>query len=331
VAFPEYVVNQGAMHEVPVQCNDGVYPRRALVAESGGCYEIGRQLRQAIYGEVRHGMRLEFDAEHRFYRRVQNGHVAIKIMRKARIAERQGRTQENPLNEIAAMQFISEPTGHAHVLRQIECVGDADNLYSIMPYCDGGELFDYVAESGALSEDVARQLFTQFLSGLDYLQQMGICHRDLSLENILISGGNHCVIIDLGMCLRLPRGEDGSYMLVRPQGTCGKRNYISPEIVANTQPFHGFAVDMWATGVILFIMLTGVPPVDVASELDPRFRMLVNGQLPELLRQWEFNLSPAAVDLLSQLLTPDWRLRPTIEQVVQHPWVTPQRPAAPHR
>ena len=72
-----------------------------------------------------------------------------------------------------------------------------------MPYCDGGELFDYVSDTGALEEEVARNLFLQLLTGLEYLQQMGICHRDMSLENLLITGGNQCVIIDLGMCLRV--------------------------------------------------------------------------------------------------------------------------------
>lgn len=72
-----------------------------------------------------------------------------------------------------------------------------------MPYCNGGELFDHVAETGALEEDMARQLFLQLLSGLEYLQQMGVCHRDMSLENLLLNAENQCVIIDLGMCLRV--------------------------------------------------------------------------------------------------------------------------------
>lgn len=103
---------------------------------------------------------------------------------------------------------------------------------------------------------------------------------------------------------QVPRDPDtNEFTLMTPQGVCGKRNYISPEVVQNARPFNGFAIDMWAAGVILFIMLTGVPPVDIASELDPRFRMIREGQLPALLAQWNFHLSPEAVGTFFPLLS----------------------------
>lgn len=317
--FPTFIVWQGEITPLPVACADGVYERPCLRSQSGQVYELGRQLREAIYGSVMHGIILQDTGHH--YVRVQGGNVAIKRMHRETIERRRGRTQEDPLKEIAAMQFISYP-GHPNVLRQIECVEDAENIYSIMPYCNGGELFDHVAESGALEEEMARQLFLQILAGLEYLQQMGICHRDMSLENLLLNAENQCVIIDLGMCLRIPRDQaTNEFTLLTPQGVCGKRNYISPEVVQNARPFDGFAIDMWAMGVILFIMLTGVPPVDLASEVDARYRMIREGQLPQLLEQWNFHLSPGAVDLLVRLLQPDWTQRLTLAEVVAHPWV----------
>jgi serine/threonine protein kinase len=96
--------------------------------------------------------------------------------------------------------------------------------------------------------------------GLHHLQHKGVCHRDLSLENVLVDG-DKCMIIDMGMCLRVPYndGEDpgkiadvskGSIRrLMKPQGVCGKHNYMSPEIAANSEPFDGFAIDLWAAGV----------------------------------------------------------------------------------
>ena len=106
-----------------------------------------------------------------------------------------------------------------------------------------------------------------------------MCHRDLSLENIMVHNEN-CLIIDMGMCLRVPYNDPTrqgaiadvtrgtTRRLMRPQGVCGKHNYMSPEVFANTDAFDGFAIDVWAAGVILYIMLTGFPPYDQASRTD---------------------------------------------------------------
>ena len=147
------------------------------------------------------------------------------------------------------------------------------------------------------------------MNGIENLQRAGICHRDMSLENLLVHKDG-ALIIDMGMCLLVPYEEpslsltatfndmnmngvpiaNGSMSqqqqqllqkppstqppqmnynvlplsgrqrpryLLKPQGTCGKWLYMSPEIHENKQPFDGFAVDMWAAGVILFLMMTG--------------------------------------------------------------------------
>lgn len=96
------------------------------------------------------------------------------------------------------------------------------------------------------------------------MQREGVCHRDLSLENVLVDG-DRCMIIDMGMCLRVPYNDHNKpsavadvtrgtvRRLMKPQGVCGKHNYMSPEIFANTDSFDGFAIDLWAAGVILYI------------------------------------------------------------------------------
>ena len=148
---------------------------------------------------------------------------------------------------------------------------DKEYLYSVMPFCGGGDLFGVVLDvaerrqanegsegGGGMSEPVARYWFRQLLSGLHYLQSLGMCHRDLSLENILVDG-HGCLIIDMGLCLRVPYhcpGDPDGHSadvqngtdrrLIVPMGTCGKRNYMSPEIFVNKESFDGFAVDLWA-------------------------------------------------------------------------------------
>uniref|UniRef100_A0A7S1YQ24 Protein kinase domain-containing protein n=2 Tax=Ditylum brightwellii TaxID=49249 RepID=A0A7S1YQ24_9STRA len=177
-----------------------------------------------------------------------------------------------------------------------DVLSDDKYLYSFMPFCSCGELFGFVDRDGRFSEPVARFWFRQLINGLCHLQRMGVCHRDLSLENILIDQYTKSLIIDLGMCLRVPFGDDdGNIMdvsggtlrrLMSPQGQCGKPNYISPEVLQNTESFDGFAIDVWAAGIILFIMLVGLPPFEWTNQEYPQFRMIAKGGLMTMLTHW---------------------------------------------
>jgi serine/threonine protein kinase len=121
--------------------------------------------------------------------------------------------------------------------------------------------------------------------------------------------------------------------LVTPQGTCGKWIYMSPEIYKNATPFDGFAVDMWAAGVILFLMVTGFPPWDRACNTDERFRYMSAGYLVQMLTEWDLGLSPDVMDLLQRMLFLDPKDRLSLDQVRAHPWMVngpcdPPTPAA---
>jgi serine/threonine protein kinase len=150
------------------------------------------------------------------------------------------------------------------------------------------------------------------------------------------------MIIDMGMCLRVPyNSPDGNgriivdvqegtiRRLMKPQGVCGKHNYMSPEVAANTENFDGFAIDLWAAGVILYIMLTGFPPYDQANRTDQRFELIIQGRLMEQLRKWDIILSDDAGSLLQGMLQYDPRQRLTLSQVLEHPWVVTNEVEAP--
>lgn len=300
--------------------------------------------------------------------------VAIKQIEWRRVHQFRGRLLEDPIKEIAAMQLIGSE--HPNVLGSVEVLQDNEHLWSVMPFCRGGDLFGVVlavaerrqeneAELGAggMLEPVARYWFRQLLFGLHYLQSRGICHRDLSLENILVDV-NHCLIIDMGMCLRVPyycqhdprRAVDVTEGAVRrlivPMGTCGKKNYMSPEIFANKKFFDGFAVDLWAAGVILYIMVTGFPPYDIPTVDDDRFEIIASGGLMRQLQAWESKYTQTQVNgcdlfafillanaiflpvfsfavylseelghLLQWMLRPKPEDRPTLKQVMMHEWV----------
>ncbi|CAN0387883.1 unnamed protein product, partial [Phaeothamnion confervicola] len=193
--------------------------------------------------------------------------IILEKVREAFPAGARPRSNEDPLKEISVMQWLGREGAHPNVLALDEALRDDGAMYLVMPYCDSGELFDVVAESGRFTEEQARPLFRQLLQGVGHLQTRGVCHRDLSLENLMVSDGSLIVIIDFGMALRVPfaGGGPGSagggaggggggmhWLRTTAQGACGKKNYMSPEILVN-QPFSGFAVDVWACGVILFM------------------------------------------------------------------------------
>lgn len=269
--------------------------------------------------------------------------VAIKQVEWRRVHAMRGRLLEDPIKEIAAMQLIGSE--HPNVLGSVEVLQDNEHLWSVMPFCRGGDLFGVVLEvaerrqaneaelgSGGMLEPVARYWFRQLLFGLHYLQSRGICHRDLSLENILVDV-NHCLVIDMGMCLRVPYychqdprrtsdvTEGATRRLIVPMGTCGKKNYMSPEIFANRENFDGFAVDLWAAGVILYIMVTGFPPYDIPAERDERFQLIQQGLLHQQLQAWEIYISDEIGHLLQWMLRPNPAERPTLKQVMMHDWV----------
>jgi serine/threonine protein kinase len=332
---------------------------------TGNFYELGRILKECQFGQVNHAIQLNKNDDGIYSRSIPYRQFAIKIYSKARIRAKRGRSIENPENEIAAMQCLGS---HPNIVQLIECTADHDNVYSIMEFCNGGELFEMIEDEGPVSENRARLLFTQIVQGLAQIHTLGLAHRDMSLENVLLitkngnilnddtdenqmeSGGDDwengngntsiatapsssdieiCKIIDFGMCLVLPRqttSEDGSIsssvVKIPPQGTSGKRNYIAPEVIENMFPFNPQLSDLWALGVILCIMVTGLCPVEVASPLDPRYRMIRAGLLKNMMEQWGVGLSPEVTDLIYRLLqaVPDHRL--AIEEVLRHPWLT---------
>jgi serine/threonine protein kinase len=127
----------------------------------------------------------------------------------------------------------------------------------------------------------------------------------------------------------LVSGRQRRRFLIRPQGTCGKWIYMSPEIYQNKEPFDGFAVDMWAAGVILFLMLTGFPPWERACQTDERFHYMTAGYLVQMLTEWEIGLSSDAMDLLQRMLFIDPKDRLSLDQVRAHPWMVNGRRVSP--
>lgn len=208
-----------------------------------------------------------------------------------------------------------------------------EHLYYIfMELADGGELFDQVIDRGvnAMGEDLARNFFLQLLAGVTHCHSHGVAHRDLKLENVLITKDGVVKVIDFGLSYVYSLGADGkadrSKLL---KDVCGSKSYAAPEVLDPSQGYDGFGADAWSLGVSLFAMLSGFFPLDEATPKDWRFARLADAQRAGksttkvvyswYRRSWS-HLSTSVIDLMDRLLSIDMSKRLTMEELQHHPW-----------
>jgi len=236
------------------------------------------------------------------------GHrFAVKIIRKANIKTK--KDVDTVKKEVA---FMKELNGHENILNMIEVLDDSEKLYIILELATGGDLFDKIIQVGGFSEDDARVFFKQILSGLTHCHSKGIIHRDMKPENLLLDGESKLKISDFGL----------SNVIQTPQQMlkthCGSEKYAAPEVMQSTDPYLGPPVDVWSTGVILYIMVGGAFPFVEATENCDLYKSLAEGRF-----QFPSHFSPELIDLLTKMFTIDPTTRITTEQIAQHPWVNP--------
>lgn len=228
---------------------------------------------------------------------------------------------ENPFSEIAAAQLVGND--HENVSGIIEALQDNEYIYTIMPYYPGGDLYDFIEMNENRTEESAKHCFSQILKGLYQLQICNIFHRDLSIENVLLCG-DRCVIIDYGMSLSVPVDENGARRLILPMGASGKVRYMAPEIFANRlsnrYAMDGFTCDLWSAGVILFVLLTGKFPYMQPDQNDVGFCWATNN-ISKMFEEWKIPISPLLKDLLEKMFQLHPMHRPTLMEVMEHPWL----------
>ncbi len=207
--------------------------------------------------------------------------------------------------EIAVMKLLEHP----NIVRLFDVWENRNELYLIMEYVDGGELFHYVDERKGLPEDETVCIFRQIVSALLYCHRLLICHRDLKPENILLNQGDLTVkLIDFGMAALQPKGRK----LSTP---CGSPHYAAPEVVTG-RPYDGTLADVWSCGVILYVMLTGTTPFNYSPDGDIR----VLFQDIARAKYWmPPDFSPEAKDLIRRIFKPDPNRRITMNEVWDHP------------
>lgn len=217
--------------------------------------------------------------------------------------------------EIIIMKLLN----NENTMKLYDVYESKNHLYLITEYVSGGELFEYLVKcNGPMSEYEAVKLFDELMSGVLFLHNWGIVHRDLKLENILIDKNNHLKIADFGMAtlelLKYSTDEDKKTTKIPAfllSTSCGSPHYAAPEVI-NASNYNGLKSDIWSCGVILYSVLCGTLPFDLENIKDLLI-LVQKGQyvLPDFL-------SPEAKDLISSMLDLDPDTRFDAEQVLKH-------------
>ena len=245
------------------------------------------------------------------------------------------------MREINAMRRAG---AHDHLcgLRGYFSGHDGRTFSLVLDLCQGGELFAKVEEFGALPEADAHRYFVGMLHGVRHLHSVGIAHRDLKLENVLLGGPSNQTpkICDFGLAhvyRRLP--DNTGFENPSLSQWCGSRSYCPPEIMARL-PYDGYRADLWSLGVALFAMASGFFPVEEATQRDWRFSRLallqLRGSGAESTTHAVYSfysrpcpLSPALVELLDQMLMLQPPRRLPLDEAMTAPWVVGGPSATP--
>lgn len=212
--------------------------------------------------------------------------------------------------EVVIMKLLNHP----NIVKLYDIWENRNELYLVMEYIEGGELFDYIDGVGHLEPDETVWVFRQVLAALLHCHRLGIHHRDLKPENILLDNSDvpRVKLVDFGMAALQPQGK----LLTTP---CGSIHYAAPEVFEKC--YDGSKVDVWSLGIILFVMLTGTTPFAYDSEtmkddVSKWYRLIKSGKfrVPD-------TVPVEAEDLLRRMIVPDPRKRITLEGCWKHPFV----------
>lgn len=247
--------------------------------------------------------------------------VALKIIDMAKLNRK---SLINVYREVEAMSRVS----HNNVLRLLSVHDNVPYhkkngmskqvIVIVLELAMGGELFDFMMYTGFFSENIARTYFQQLVTGLEACHARGVYHRDIKPENLLLDENFALKIADFGL--------SGLKELVKGAGSelytqCGTKGYMSPEVLS-CLPYEGKTADVWSAGVVLFIMLAGFPPFEIATNQDWWFRACAAKQHEAF---WAAHgrsatFSPGAKSLMTRIFNVNPQERITLKEIKAHSW-----------
>ncbi len=255
-----------------------------------GNYMIKRTLGQGTFGKVRLGIYLPTHEK-----------VAVKILEKSKIREKD--------DEIRVKREFEMLTkfNHINVILVTEIFESYDSYYSVMEYCEGGELFNYIVKKKRLSEEESAFFYYQIINGLEYIHSLNMVHRDLKPENLLLTRDHILKIIDFGLSNYF---YDKNKLLSTP---CGSPCYASPEMVSGKK-YNGFKIDIWSSGIVLYAMLCGFLPFE-DKDNEILFKKIRKCKL-----EFPHHISLISKDLIKKILVTNPDKRISIKDIKRHPF-----------
>ncbi|KAJ9169099.1 hypothetical protein P3X46_020566 [Hevea brasiliensis] len=236
------------------------------------------------------------------------GHIyACKSILKRKLINKGDR--EDIKREVQIMQHLS---GQPNIVEFRGSYEDRQSVHVVMELCAGGELFDRIIAKGHYSERDAARICKDIVNVVHACHFMGVMHRDLKPENFLLASKDEGAMLkttDFGLSVFIEEGK--TY-----RNIVGSAYYVAPEVLRRS---YGKEIDIWSAGVILYILLSGVPPFWAETEKGI-FDAILEGYIDFESSPWP-SISDSAKDLVRRMLTQDPKRRITSAQVLDHPWI----------
>mmetsp|Transcript_1128 Transcript_1128/g.1133 ORF Transcript_1128/g.1133 Transcript_1128/m.1133 type:complete len:292 (+) Transcript_1128:184-1059(+) len=264
---------------------------KTKIKKAIGHYDIEKSIGEGTFGKVKLGTH-----------QLTGEKVAIKILEKDRI------TDVTDVERVAREIHILKLIRHPNIIQLYEIIETPKQLYLIMEYASGGELFDYIVANTRLKEEEACKFFQQIICGVDYIHHLNIVHRDLKPENLLLDHNKNIKIVDFGLSNTYGEGE-----LLKT--ACGSPCYAAPEMIAGKK-YSGSNVDIWSCGVIMFALICGFLPFE-DPDTSKLYKKILSGEfkIPSFVKG-------DASDLMKKILNTDPEKRLKIANIRDHPWYT---------
>ncbi|KAI3778505.1 hypothetical protein L2E82_07858 [Cichorium intybus] len=211
--------------------------------------------------------------------------------------------------EIMMLQHL---TGQPNIVEFRGAYEDDSSVHLVMELCNGGELFDRITRKGSYSEKEAAKIGRQIVNVVHVCHFMGVMHRDLKPENFLMVSQDEespLKATDFGLSVFIEEGKIYKEIV-------GSAYYVAPEVLRRR---YGKEIDVWSAGVILYILLSGVPPFWGETE-KAIFEEILEGKLDLQSPPWP-SISDGAKDLISKMLTRNPKKRITADKALEHPWL----------